>query len=250
MNWIQQGCVYNPYAFNPGFLTAETPCWMSPRANLVARAAASLVRRLYRLPVVDDIWRARGNAHRKGAPPIHFQRQAVRHQYSRRDGSRHGGGESADPILRPLCLSRFDSFAQPVGWLLSVPLDMRRYCFWQLGRYGRRATVIQGRQRSHLGRARREKAGHLQELELPSNASEVGRCDRVYLVIDVIIYGLPMRLLTINADPFPNGTPAYFNWPHPDLPNMCRNDRKFTNIIQFSNEDSLRHADKGDRLSP
>ena len=35
MNWIQQGCVYNPYAFNLGFLSGEIPGWMSPRPNLL-----------------------------------------------------------------------------------------------------------------------------------------------------------------------------------------------------------------------
>ncbi|SFQ21722.1 spirocyclase AveC family protein [Pseudomonas borbori] len=35
MSWIQQGCVYNPCAVSMGFLSAEIPGWLSPRAHLL-----------------------------------------------------------------------------------------------------------------------------------------------------------------------------------------------------------------------
>lgn len=77
-------------------------------------------------------------------------------------------------------------------------------------------------------------------------------------VLEIIIYVLPMPLLTANADPFPDDTPAFFmqgtgmcgpgtglSCPRPDLPIMRRNDlEKFSKSPQYSHEQAMERSGK------
>ena len=254
MNWIQQGCVYNPYAFNLGFLSAEIPGWMSPRANLLPEPLLAWAGGYPGFL----LWMTFG-----GLAAMRFVK------------ARHPGISNVKlsivGILAAMVVDMtLESLLIRFSGIYAYPGSIRTLSLWgghwyQFPLYemlfgawvGTTSVLLYFK--DDKGRTWIERG--VEKLAMCKNSNfrqslvrlvaVIGFCQ----VIEVIIYVLPMPLITANADPFPDDTPAFFTvgsgmcgpgtglaCPRPDLPIVRRGDRKFSNTIQYSHEQAMEHA--------
>lgn len=253
MNWIQQGCVYNPYAVNMGFLSAEIPGWLSPRAHLlpeplvawtggypgfliwgclVGLAAMRFVKA--RLPSISNVKLAIAGILATMLFDTVLEILLIRvtgiyaYPGAIRSLSLFGGHWYQFPIYEGILFG---------GWwgLCTVLLYFKddKGLTW----------VERGVEKLDMCKRSNFRKGMVRAIAV------IGFCQTV----EVFIYVLPMPLITANADPFPDDTPAFFTvgtgmcgpgtglaCPRPDLPIMRRNDlEKFSNTPQISHEQAM-----------
>lgn len=253
MNWIQQGCVYNPYAFNLGFLSNHIPGWMSPRAELLPEpligwaggypgfliwgclfglAAMRWVKA--RFPTINNVKLSIAGVLAVMLFDMVLECILIR-----------GTGIYAYPgSIRALSLWGGHWYQFPIyeaiffgGWwgLCAVLLYFKddKGLTW----------VERGVEKIDMCKRSNFKKGMMRAIAV------IGFCQ----TIELIIYVLPMPLITANADPFPDDTPAFFTvgtgmcgpgtglaCPRPDLPIIRRNDRpEFANTPQISHEQAM-----------
>lgn len=255
MNWIQQGCVYNPFAFNLGFLSNNIPGWMSPRGELLPEPliawsggypAILIGGCLFGLAVMRGVKAAfpgiqnlllaiagvLGVMFYDAVAEILLIRGSAIYAYpgSIRSLSLFGGHWYQFPIYEALLFG---------GWwgLCAVLLYFKddKGLTW----------VERGVEKIELCRRSNFRKAMVRTIAI------IGFCQ----TIELIIYVLPMPLFTANADPFPDDTPAFFtvgtgmcgpgtgiSCARPDLPIIRRDDlEKFANTIQISYEQALEH---------
>lgn len=262
MNWIQQGCVYNAYAFNLGFLSNHIPGWMSPRAELlpepllawsggypgfliwmVLSGLATMRFFKARFPAINNVALAVLGV--LGAMVCDMVLESLLIRFSGiyaypgsvRAWSLWGGHWYQFPIYEALFFG---------GWvgLCSVLLyfkDDKGQTWVERG-----VEKIELCRRSNLLKAAMR------------TVAVIGFCQ----VVELIVYVLPMPLITANADPFPDDLPAFFTvgsgmcgpgtglaCPRPDLPIQRRNDLPEFRQPQISHEDAARRLGAG-KLAP
>lgn len=253
MNWIQVGCVYNPYAWNLGFLSAEIPGWMSPNGQ--------------RLPEPLLTWAG-------GYPGfllwMTFGGLAVmRFVKSRRPTISNVklavfgivGAMIVDAVLESLLIRFSGIYAYP-GSIRAVSLWAGHWYQFPIyeallfgGWVGTTSVLLYFK--DDKGRTWVERGVEKIDLCRNSNVLQtmvrlvalIGFCN----IVEIIVYVLPMPLLTANADPFPEDLPAFFTvgagmcgpgtglaCARPDLPIMRRNDLdKFSGSPRVSEEQRL-----------
>lgn len=261
MNWIQQGCVYNPYLFNRGFLSPYVPGWMSPRSGLLPEpllawaggypgflmwmslSGLALMRLLKaRFPTISNTKLMVGGLLGSMAFDCVLETLLIRltgiyaYPGSIRALSLFGGHWYQFPLYESLLFG---------GWVgcCSILLYFKddKGLTW----------VERGVEKLDLCRNSNIRKALVRTIAL------LGFCQ----VVEVIIYVLPMPLITANADPFPDDTPAFFtvgsgmsgpgtglSSPRPDLPIIRRNDlEKFKNTPQISSEEAMERLEAIDR---
>lgn len=261
MNWIQQGCVYNPYLFNRGFLSPYVPGWISPRSGLLPEpllawaggypgfliwmslAGLALMRLLKtRFPTISNTKLMVGGLL---------------------------GSMAFDCVLETLLIRLTGIYAYP-GSIRAVSLFAGHWYQFPMyeslffgGWVGCCAILLYFKDDKGLTWVERG----VEKLDLCRNSNfrkalvrtiaVLGFCQ----VVEVIIYVLPMPLITANADPFPEDTPAFFtvgsgmsgpgtglSSPRPDLPIIRRNDlERFQDTPQISTEEAMERAEANHR---
>lgn len=253
MNWIQQGCVYNPYAFNLGFLSGEIPGWMSPRPNL--------------LPEPLFAW--------AGGYPGFLAMMAVgglavmrivKNRFPQISNVKLGfiGIFSAmivDMVIESLLIRYSGIYAYP-GSIRALSLwggHWYQFPIYEALLFGGwvGCTSVLLYFKDDKGRTWVERGVEKINLCKNSNLRQtivrflaiLGFCQ----IVEIIIYVLPMPLITANADPFPDDTPAFFmqgtgmcgpgtglSCARPELPIMRRQDlEKFEQSPVYSHEQAL-----------
>lgn len=251
MNWIQQGCVYNPYAFNLGFLSGEIPGWMSPRPNLLPEpllawaggypgfllwmtfgGLATMRFVKARFPAISNVKLAAIGIFASMIVDMVLESLLIRfsgiyaYPGSVRSLSLWGGHWYQFPLYEALFFG---------GWVgtCSVLLYFKddKGLTW----------VERGVEKINLCKNSNFRQSMVRLVAI------IGFCQ----VVELIIYVLPMPLVTANADPFPDDLPAFFAQgtgmcgpgtgiacARPDLPIMRREDLKFGDAPRYSHEDA------------
>lgn len=240
MNWIQQGCVYNPYAFNLGFLSAEIPGWMSPRGNLLPEPLLAWAGGYPGFL----LWMTFGGL------------AAMRFTKARWPGITNVklaivgilAAMVVDIVLESLLIRFSGIYAYPGairslslwgGHWYQFPMYESLFGLW----VGTTSVLVYFK--DDKGRTWIERGVDKLAFCRNSNTRQslvrllavIGFCQ----VVELIIYVLPMPLITANADPFPEDLPAFFTvgtgmcgpgtglpCPRPDLPILRREDGKFS----------------------
>lgn len=253
MNWIQQGCVYNPYAFNLGFLSGEIPGWMSPRPNLLPEP---LIAWAGGYPGFLAMMTVGGLAIMKWVKRRHPGISNIRLSVI--------GIVSAmivDMVIESLLIRFSGIYAYP-GSIRALSLwggHWYQFPIYEALLFGGwvGCTSVLLFFKDDKGHTWVERGVEKINLCKKSNARQtlvrflaiLGFCQ----VVEIIIYVLPMPLITANADPFPDDTPAFFmqgtgmcgpgtglSCARPDLPIMRRNDlEKFSPSLQISHEEAI-----------
>lgn len=250
MNFIQQGCVYNPYSINFGFLSAEIPGWMSPNANrlpepivgwaggypgfliwgcLFGLACMRWVKS--RAPQTNTITLAIvgliGTMVFDTVLEVLLIRVTGIYAYpgAIRSWSIFGGHWYQFPIYEALLFG---------GWwgLVTVLLYFKddKGLTW----------VERGVEKMEFCKHSKFRQGMVRAIAV------IGFCQ----VVEVVFYVFPMSIITTNADPFPEDTPAFFTvgtgmcgpgtgfaCARPDLPIMRRDDKEpFSKAPEYSHE--------------
>lgn len=257
MNFIQQGCTYNPYLFNMGFLSAEIPGWMSPNAE--------------RLPEPLLAWAG-------GYPGFLiwgclFGLAAMRWTKARFPGINNVKLAIAgifatmvfDTVLEILLIRVTGIYAYP-GAIRSLSLwgghwyQFPIYEGLLFGGWWGLCTVLlyfkddkgltwveRGVEKLDMCRRSNFRKGMVRAVAV------IGFCQ----VIELVFYVMPMAMITANADPFPDDTPAYFTvgtrmcgpgtgtaCPRPDLPIQRRTDlEKYSNSPRYSHEEAMKRVE-------
>lgn len=253
MNWIQQGCVYNSFLFNRGFLSAYIPGWMSPRGDLLPEPLLAWAGGYPGFL----IWMALSGVAlmrlcKAKFPNISNAKLMVVGMF---------GSMLFDGVLET-CLIRLTGIYAYPGSIRSLSLFAGHWyqfpiyeatCFG--GWVGLCGILLYFKDDKGLTWVERG----VEKLDMCKNSNFRKALVRAVAVIgfcsvaEVIFYVLPMPLLTANADPFPEDTPAFFTTgsrmigpgtgiaiPRPDLPIIRRNDLpKFSNTPQTSEEESM-----------
>lgn len=252
MNWIQVGCVYNPYAPNLGFLSAEIPGWLSINGH---RLPEPLLTWAGGYPGFL-LWMTMG-----GLATMRFVKARF-------------------PEINNVALSACGIFAAMVvdlvlesllirfSGIYAYPGSIRALSLWGghwyqfpiyeclFGAWVGCTSVLvyfkddKGRTWVERGVDKLDicKNSNLRQ-SIVRGVAVIGFCS----VVEVILYVLPMPLFTANADPFPDDLPAFFTQgagmcgpetgiacARPDLPVMRRNDlEKFKDSPQVSEEDAV-----------
>jgi hypothetical protein len=256
MNWIQQGCVYNPYFFNRGFLSPYIPGWMSPRGGLLAEpllawaggypgflilmavSGLALMRLLKaRFPTISNTTLMAAGLIGSMACDAVVETLLIRHSGiyaypgSIRALSLFGGHWYQFPIYESLCFGGWVGFCS----ILLYFKDDKGLTWVERG-----VEKLDMCKNSNFRKA------------LVRAIAVLGFCQ----VVELIVYVLPMPLFTANADPFPDDTPAFFtvgagmsgpgtglSSPRPDLPIIRRDDlEKFKDTPQISSEEATARA--------
>jgi len=253
MNWIQQGCVYNPYAPNLGFLSAEIPGWMSPRGELLPEPLLTWAGGYPGFL----LWMALG-----GLALMRFVK-AKFPTISNVKLSLIGilGAMVIDMVLESLLIRFSGIYAYP-GSIRALSLWGGHWYQFPIyeallfgGWVGTTSVLLYFR--DDKGRTWVERG--VEKLNMCKNSNFrqsivrlvaiIGFCQ----VVEIIIYVLPMPLITANADPFPDDTPAFFtqgpsmcgpgtglSCARPDLPIIRRNDlEKFKETPWYSHEEAM-----------
>ncbi len=256
MNFIQQGCVYNAYAVNLGFLSAEIPGWMSPRGNLLPEPAlawsggypgfliwgclfglAAMRFTKARLPAINNVKLAIVGVFATMVFDTVLEILLIRvtgiyaYPGSIRAVSLWGGHWYQFPIYEGILFG---------GWwgLCTVLLYFKddKGLTW----------VERGVEKIDMCRRSNFRKGMVRAIAV------IGFCQ----LIELFIYVFPMAIITANADPFPEDTPAFFTvgsgmcgpgtglaCPRPDLPIMRRTDlEKFSASPQLSHEQAMQRV--------
>jgi len=259
MNWIQQGCVYNAYAFNLGFLSNNIPGWMSPRGELLPEP---LIAWTGGYPAFL-IWGCLS-----GLAAMRFAKAKVP-TISNLPLALIGvvAVMTFDMLLEMALIRGSALYAYP-GSIRAVSINAGHWYQFPIyeallfgGWWGLCAVLLYFKDDKGLTWVERgvEKIDMCRRSNLAKGlvraVAVIGFCQ----TIEFIIYVLPMPLLTANADPFPDDTPAFFTvgsgmcgdgtgiaCARPDIPIIRRNDlEKFRNTIQYSNEEAMAHAAGG-----
>lgn len=251
MNWIQVGCVYNPYAPNLGFLSAEIPGWLSPNGH--------------RLPEPLLTWAG-------GYPGFLLWMTfgglaAMRFLKARFPGISNIALSAAGIVTAMVVDLVLESLLIRFSGIYAYPGAIRALSLWgghwyQFPLYeclfgawvGCTSVLVYFK--DDKGRTWVERG--VEKLDMCKNSNFrqsivrlvaiIGFCS----VVEVILYVLPMPLITANADPFPEDLPAFFTTgagmcgpetgiacARPDLPIMRRNDlEKFSESPHVSAEDA------------
>jgi hypothetical protein len=256
MNWIQQGCVYNPYAFNLGFLSNHIPGWISPRAELLPEplvawsggypgfliwmTLAGLAAMRFtksRFPGISNVKLAVVGIFGSMVCDMVLESLLIRfsgiyaYPGSVRSLSLWGGHWYQFPLYEALFFGGWVGFCS----VLIYFKDDKGLTWVERG-----VEKIDICKRSNFAKA------------LVRTIAVIGFCQ----VVELIIYVLPMPLITANADPFPEDTPAFFTvgsgmcgpgtglaCPRPDLPIIRRNDlEKFANSPQYTPEQAMQRV--------
>lgn len=252
MNLIQQGCVYNPYLFNMGFLSAEIPGWMSPNGQ--------------RLPEPLLAWAG-------GYPGFLiwgclFGLAAMRWTKARFPGINNVKLSIAGVVATMLFDTVLEILLIRVTGIYAYPGSIRALSLWGghwyqfpiyegllFGGWWGLCTVLlyfkddkgltwveRGVEKLDMCKRSNFRKGMVRAIAI------VGFCQ----VIELFIYVMPMAVITANADPFPDDTPAFFTvgtgmcgpgtgtaCPRPDLPIQRRTDlEKFSASPRYSEEDA------------
>lgn len=253
MNWIQQGCVYNPYAFNLGFLSGEIPGWMSPRPNLLPEpliAWAGGYPGFLAMMTVGGL--AVMRFLKKRFPTISNLRLSI---------AGIVGAMIVDMVLESLLIRFSGIYAYP-GSIRALSLwggHWYQFPIYEALLFGGwvGSTSVLLYFKDDKGRTWVERGVEKINMCKNSNFRQtlvrfvaiLGFCQ----VVEIIFYVLPMPLITANADPFPDDTPAFFTQgtsmcgpntglacARPELPIMRRNDvEKFSLSPQYSEEEAL-----------
>lgn len=256
MNWIQQGCVYNAYAFNLGFLSAEIPGWMSPRGNLLPEPLLAWAGGYPGFL----LWMTFG-----GLATMRFVKSRWPN-ISNVKLSMCGilGAMVVDLVLESLLIRFSGIYAYPGsirslslwgGHWYQFPLYETLFGAW----VGTTSVLVYFKDDN--GRTWIERGVDKLKFCKNSNLRQsfvrflavLGFCQ----VVEIILYVLPMPLFTANADPFPEDLPAFFTvgsgmcgpgtglaCPVPELPILRRNDQKFSDTVQISHEEAAERAAK------
>jgi hypothetical protein len=258
MNWIQQGCVYNPYAFNLGFLSAELPGWMSPRGHLLPEPLAAWAGGY---PGFLSMMTVGGLAVMRFVksrfPTISNVRLAAAGMF---------GAMVVDMVLESLLIRFSGIYAYP-GSIRALSLWGGHWYQFPLyeallfgGWVGTTSVLLYFK--DDKGRTWVERGVEKINLCKNSNFRQtlvrflaiLGFCQ----IMEIVLYVLPMPLLTANADPFPDDTPAFFTQgpamcgpgtglacARPELPIIRRNDlEKFSTSPQISHEEAVQIMSK------
>ena len=249
MNWIQVGCVYNPYAPNLGFLSAEIPGWMSPNGN---RLPEPLLAWAGGYPGFL-LWMTFG-----GLAVMRFLKAcfpSISNVFLVISGIL--GAMVVDMVLESLLIRFSGIYAYPGsirslslwgGHWYQFPIYETLFGAW----VGTTSVLLYFK--DDKGRTWVERG--VEKLDMCKNSNFRQSMVRLVAVIgfcsvaEVILYVLPMPLFTANADPFPDDLPAFFTTgagmcgpgtgiacARPDLPIMRRNDlQKFSQSPQVSEE--------------
>lgn len=258
MNWIQQGCVYNPYAFNLGFLSANIPGWMSPNANLLPEPLLAWSGGYPAILVGGCIFGLATMRWTKAKfPAINNLKLAL---------AGIGGTMFYDTIVEILLIQGTGIYAYP-GSIRSLSLwgghwyQFPMYEAFLFGGWWGLCTVLlyfkddkgltwveRGVEKIDMCKRSNFKKGLVRAIAV------IGFCQ----VVEVLFYVGPMAMFTANADPFPDDTPAFFttgtgmcgpgtgvSCPRPDLPIQRRNDlEKFKDSPHFSHEQAMQRVEE------
>lgn len=258
MNWIQQGCVYNAYAFNMGFLSGEIPGWMSPRGNLLPEpllAWAGGYPGFLIWGCLAGLAAMRGTKAR--FPSISNIKLAII-------------GVLAvmvfDMVLEMILIRGTGIYAY-VGSIQSLSIFGGHWYQFPIyeailfgGWWGLCAVLLYFKDDKGLTWVERG----VEKIDICKRSNFMKGMFRAIAIIgfaqvmELFIYVLPMPLITANADPFPEDTPEVFtigsgmagpgtglSSARPDLPIIRRNDlEKFSNTIQYSHEEAVEHSNK------
>lgn len=252
MNWIQVGCVYNPYAPNLGFLSAEIPGWLSPNGHLLPEPLLTWAGGYPGFL----LWMTFG-----GLATMRFMKARFP-GISNVALSACGifAAMVVDLVLESLLIRFSGIYAYPGsiralslwgGHWYQFPIYECLFGAW-VG-----CTSVLVYFKDDKGRTWVERG--VEKLEMCKNSNfrqsivrlvaVIGFCS----VVEVILYVLPMPLFTANADPFPDDLPAFFTTgagmcgegtgiacARPDLPVMRRNDlEKFSDSPHVSEENAV-----------
>jgi len=255
MNFIQQGCVYNPYLVNLGFLSADIPGWMSPRGNLLPEPLLAWAGGYPGFLIWGCLFGLAAMRWFKAKfPAINNVKLMVVGVFATM---------VFDTVLEILLIRVTGIYAYP-GSIRAVSLwgghwyQFPIYEGLLFGGWWGLCTVLlyfkddkgltwveRGVEKLELCRRSNFRRGIVRAVAV------IGFCQ----TIELFIYVFPMAIITANADPFPEDTPAFFTvgtgmcgpgtglaCPRPDLPIIRRNDlEKFQHTPQYSHEDALRH---------
>lgn len=253
MNWIQQGCVYNVHNPNLGFLSYLIPGWMSPRGELLAEpllAWAGGYPGFLTWMVMTGLALMRFLKSRfPGISNVTLMIAGV------------FGAMLFDAICEILLIRLTGIYAYPgsIRALCLFPGHWYQFPIYEMiffgGWVGVTAVLIYFKDDKGLTWVERgveqlnicKRSNFLKALV--RTVAVIGFCN----VVEVIVYVLPMPLLTANADPFPDDTPPCFTSEarmigpgtgiaiaRPDLPIIRRNDLpKFSHTIQITHEQAM-----------
>ncbi|MCB1669430.1 MAG: spirocyclase AveC family protein [Pseudomonadales bacterium] len=253
MNWIQQGCVYNAYALNLGFLSGEIPGWMSPRGNLLPEPLLAWAGGYPGFLIWMTL---------TGLATMRFTKKRFPN-ISNVKLAAIGivGSMVADMVLESLLIRFSGIYAYP-GSIRAVSLWGGHWYQFPIyeallfgGWVGTCSVLLYFK--DDKGRTWVERGVEKIDMCKESNFRQtavrfmaiLGFCQ----VIEVILYVLPMPLLTANADPFPEDLPEFFTvgsgmcgpgtglvCARPDQPIIRRNDlEKFKDTPQISHEEAM-----------
>lgn len=251
MNWIQVGCVYNPYAFNLGFLSAEIPGWMSPRGEQLPEPLLAWAGGYPGFL----LWMTFG-----GLAAMRFFK-ARYPAISKVKLSMIGifAAMIVDLVLESLLIRFSGIYAYP-GSIRALSLWGGHWyqfplyeAFFFGGWVGTTSVLLYFRDdKGHTWVERGvEKLSYCKNSNFRQSmvrlAAIIGFCQ----VVELIIYVLPMPLITANADPFPDDLPAFFTTganmcgpgtglacARPDLPILRREDGRFSTAPRYSEEEA------------
>jgi hypothetical protein len=259
MNFIQQGCVYNPYAFNLGFLSANIPGWMSPNANRLPEPLLAWSGGYPAILIGGCVFGLATMRWTKAKyPAIHNLTLAAAGII---------GTMVYDVVIEILLIRGTGIYAYP-GSIRSLSIwgghwyQFPMYEAFLFGGWWGMCTVLLYF-KDDKGLTWVERGVEKLDICKRSNFSKalvraiavIGFCQ----LVEVMIYVGPMSLATTNADPFPDDTPAWFttgtgmcgpgtglSCPRPDLPIMRRNDLdKFKDTPRYSHEQAQRRLASG-----
>lgn len=259
MNWIQQGCVYNVHNPNLGFLSYLIPGWLSPRSELLAEPLLA--------------WAG-------GYPGFLLWMVLTGLAFMRFLKSRFPGISNVALMISGVVGAMlFDAICEilliRLTGIYAYPGSIRALClfsghWYQFPIYemiffggwvGVTAVLVYFKDDKGLTWVERG----VEQLNICKRSNTMKALVRAVAIIgfcqvvEVIVYVLPMPLITANADPFPADTPACFLTearmigpetglaiPRPDLPIIRRNDKdKFSYTIQITNEQAMSRVANG-----
>lgn len=261
MNWIQQGCVYNPYAINMGFLSNHIPGWMSPRGELLPEPLVAWSGGYPGFLIwgcLFGLWAMRTvKAARPGIGNIKLALSGVL------------ATMVFDAVLEMLLIRVTGIYAYP-GSIRSLSFFGGHWYQFPIyeaiffgGWWGLCTVLLYFKDDKGMTWVERgvEKIDLCKRSNwakgLMRTVAVIGFCQ----TIELFIYVLPMPLITANADPFPDDTPAFFttgtgmcgpgtgiSCGRPDLPIVRRNDLpKFQHSPQVSHEQAQKRVESGYR---
>lgn len=258
MNFIQQGCVYNPYAFNLGFLSANIPGWMSPNANLLPEPLLAWSGGYPAILVGGCVFGlATMRWFKARFPAINNIKLAVAGII---------GTMVYDTIVEILLIQGTGIYAYP-GSIRSLSLWGGHWYQFPMyeavlfgGWWGMCTVLLYFKDDKGLTWVERgvEKIDMCKRSNLMKGIVRTIAVIGFAQVVEVIFYVGPMSLMTANADPFPDDTPAFFttgtgmcgpgtgnSCPRPDLPILRRTDlSKFSNSPVVSHEQAMQRVEE------